>query len=62
MSDRVPKKGRPRIWAYGYQDLAAFLGTSVGAVRAAAAEDRLDPSSFDSIIAYRDMLRSRKTP
>lgn len=48
-SGLVPKAGRPRLWAYGYADLAVLLGTSVEGVRARVRRGTLDPSSLESI-------------
>jgi len=32
-SGLVPRGGRPRLWAYGYQDLAELFGVKVRTVR-----------------------------
>jgi hypothetical protein len=49
-SGLIPKKGRPRAWAYGYADLAELLGTTEGAVRQLVYAGRLVPDDLRSII------------
>ena len=57
-SDRVPEHAKlgpgrkPRLWAYGYADLAAALGMREGAVRMAVHARRFDPADLASIIAF----------
>lgn len=48
-SGLVPKAGRPLLWAYGYADLAALLGTTEEGVRSRVKRGSLDPSSLESI-------------
>lgn len=50
---RAPTKGRPKLWAYGYADLATFLGMTVGSLRIAVHEGRLDPSSLEELYRWR---------
>jgi hypothetical protein len=48
-SGRVPKRGRPRLWAYGYEDLAELFGTTPRAIRARVERGTLDPSDLEDI-------------
>lgn len=48
-SPRVPRRGRPRLWAYGYADLADLLDCSEGAVRQLVKRQRLDPRDLASV-------------
>ena len=48
-SGLVPKGGRPRLWAYGYADLAELLGTTQDGVRSRVKRGTLDPSDLVSI-------------
>ena len=48
-SGRVPKGGRPKLWAYGYQDLAELFGTSPEAIRQRVKRGTLDPSDLESV-------------
>jgi hypothetical protein len=48
---------QPRMWAYGYADLAALFGMREGAVRAAVARGKLVPGDLRSVAGY---LRSRE--
>lgn len=59
-SGRIPRKGRPRSWAYGYADLALLFGMSETAVRKAAKRDSFDPGSLASVIEYAARRRARK--
>lgn len=48
-SGAVPRAGRPRMWAYGYADLAKLFGTTPRAIRARVERGTLDPASLASI-------------
>lgn len=48
-SGRVPKGGRPRLWAYGYADLAQLFGTTTQAIRSRVQRGTLDPSDLEDI-------------
>jgi hypothetical protein len=48
-SGLVPKGGRPRLWAYGYADLAELLGTTQDGVRSRVKRGTLDPGDLVSI-------------
>jgi hypothetical protein len=52
ISERNPKVGRPRLWAFGYPDLAALFGMSDGGVRMAVARKQLDPTDLASIVKF----------
>ena len=49
-SSGVPQRGRPRLWAFGYVDLAALFGTSVDVVRKWVERGKLDPCRLQSIV------------
>lgn len=51
-STACPRKGRPRLFAYGYEDLGALLGMSAGAVRKAVSRGLFDPSDLRSVCEY----------
>jgi len=48
-SGLVPKGGRPRLWAYGYADLAALFETTPQAIRQRVLRGTLDPSDLEDI-------------
>jgi len=48
-SGKVPKGGRPRLWAYGYADLADLFDTTPRAIRARVERGTLDPSDLEDI-------------
>jgi len=48
----VGGKYRPKLWAYGYSDLADLFGLAEQSVRQAVSARRLDPSSLRSIVAF----------
>lgn len=48
-SGRVPKGGRPKLWAYGYQDLADLFEVEVQTVRKWCTQGRLDPERLETI-------------
>jgi len=48
----APPKGRTVLFAFGYADLAMWLGVTVGTIRNLVSEGKLDPTSFDSIVEY----------
>jgi hypothetical protein len=50
-SPLVPRRGRPRLWAYGYADLAALFGTTEGVLRKEVCERRFDPSDLRAVAA-----------
>lgn len=50
-SSITPRKGRPRLWAFGYADLAQLLGRSEAAVRQLVARGRIDPRDLASVCA-----------
>lgn len=52
VSEHAARRGRPRLWAYGYADLALLFGMKEPAVRRAVADGRLDPSSLQSVLAF----------
>lgn len=47
----IPRRGRPRLWAYGYADLAQLLGCSESAVRQLVARQRINPRDLSSVCA-----------
>lgn len=60
MAKRLPRRSvitssplrsgeRLRLWAYGYADLAALLGTTEGAVRQLVRRGRLDPKDLRAV-------------
>jgi hypothetical protein len=51
-SARVPRRGRPKLWAYGYADLALLFGMQEAAVRQAVKRQRLDPGSLASVVDF----------
>lgn len=51
VSNLVPRRGRPRLWGYGYADLALLLGCSEAAVRQLAARRVFDPACLGSVFA-----------
>ena len=59
-SGLVPRHGRPRLWAYGYADLAKLFGISEGAVRQLVAAKRFEPSSLASIVEYSARLGAKR--
>ena len=58
-SGLTPKRGRPRLWAYGYADLAALFGMNEAAIRWHVREGNFDPSSLESVLAFADRRRKR---
>jgi prophage antirepressor-like protein len=48
-SGKVPHKGRPRMWAFGYADLAELLGITEQSVRNMVAQGKLDPTSLEAL-------------
>ncbi len=54
VSERVkcPRRGgrQSRLWAFGYEDMAALLGVSVGVVRMYISTKQLDPTSLESLV------------
>jgi len=48
-SGKVPKAGRPKLWAYGYADLAALFETTEAGIRQRVVRGTLDPSSLEDI-------------
>jgi hypothetical protein len=67
VSERVPDTGPTKLWAYGYADLAAFIGMTEAAVRKAVQEKRLDPTSLIDIFevwadARNYVLKRRSQP
>ena len=48
-SGKVPKGGRPRLWAYGYEDLAELFDTTPEAMRQRVKRGTLDPGDLDDI-------------
>lgn len=50
-SPLIPRRGRPRLWAFGYADLAQLFGCSEGAVRQLVKRDRLNPRDLASVCA-----------
>lgn len=49
---RRPGRGRPRIWGYGYPELATLLGMSQVAVRQAVFMKRFDPGDLVSVATF----------
>ena len=54
--------GRRKLWAYGYREVARFLGTSEGAVRQAVLEGRLHMDSLESLHALKLRETTRRAP
>jgi hypothetical protein len=56
VSHLVPRSKRggswPRLWAYGYADLARLVGKSEDAVRHDVQRGNVDPVDLASVIAY----------
>ena len=48
-SGKVPKGGRPKLWAYGYEDLAELFGTTVEGIRQRVKRETLDPGDLEDI-------------
>ena len=59
IAEGAPSKGR--LWAFGYPDLAAFLGMSEDAVRQSVSRNQLDPARLESIYAFK-VLREVQDP
>ncbi len=58
---RRGRQGRPAIFAYGYGDLADFLGfRNIGSVRNAVSKGLFDPANLESIFAFKARARKRK--
>jgi len=56
-SGLVPKGGRPRLWAYGYADLAELLGTTTEGIRCRVKRGTLDPGDLDDVCrAYHERV------
>lgn len=49
VSDLVKKRGRPRVWGYGYGDLAKLLGKSEVAVRQDVKRGRYNPGALGEV-------------
>lgn len=62
MRNRGAKTGAVKLFAYGYDHIAAVTGFRKSGIQKAVEEGRLDPRSLASIIAYaaRDPRRLRK--
>lgn len=56
VSQLVPHSKRggswPRLWAYGYSDLACLVGKSEDAIRHDVLRGRVNPSDLASVVAY----------
>lgn len=61
VSTRVRTRGRPRLFAFGYPDLAELFGVSEVAVRQMVRRGFFDPKSLSSIVAYANR-RAAKRP
>ncbi len=48
---RNPGRAKRRLWAYGYAEIALYLGVTEQAVRTAVHRGHLDPSSLESLHA-----------
>lgn len=59
-STLLPSRGRPRIWGYGYADLAVLFDMSEPMVRYHVNKRHLDPSSLESIIEFAQQRRAGK--
>lgn len=59
-SSLIPSRGRPRLWGYGYADLAVLFDMSEPMVRYHVAKKHLDPSSLESIIEFVQQRRAGK--
>jgi hypothetical protein len=51
VSTIAARRGRPRLWAFGYADLAQLPDCSEGAVRQLVKRDRLNPRDLASVCA-----------
>jgi hypothetical protein len=61
ISDRVPRKGRPRIWGFGYADFAELLGTTPESARQLVLKGKFNPADLRSICEFwRNNPRYRK--
>ena len=59
-SPLIPSRGRPRVWGYGYADLAVLFNMSEAMVRYHVNKKHLDPSNLESIIAFAQKRRAEK--
>jgi hypothetical protein len=48
-SGLVPKGGRPKLWAYGYEDLAQLFGTTAEGIRCRVKRGTFDPGDLEDI-------------
>lgn len=53
VSDRVLPNRSVRLWAFGYADLAAFLGMKEDAIRQAVNRGTFDPGDLSSLHAFK---------
>ena len=49
LSRCTPDKGRPRLWAFGFDELGAILGLSALRVRRMIAAGKLDPGDLHAV-------------
>lgn len=63
MLDNTPRRGRPKLWAYGFKTIANASGMTVDSVRKACLSrnnnaPELDPNDFESVIRFVTKRRS----
>lgn len=44
--------GHPKLWAFGYPELAALFGMSLPATRQAVSRERVDPADLANLVAF----------
>ena len=49
VSGRVPKRGRPRYWAFGFADFADLFGVKPEGLRSMLRRREFDPKSLKSL-------------
>jgi hypothetical protein len=54
---RCPERADTKLWAFGYADLADFIGCTENTIRGAVSRGHLDPGSLESIFAYKEGRR-----
>ncbi len=62
VSKLAARRGRPRLWAFGYADLARLLGCSEMAVRKLVQRGRLDPLDLAALFAEWRSRAARAQP
>lgn len=55
------RRGRRRLWAFGYEALAALTGLSEGSLRNMVAAGTLDPANLEAVVEL-TLRRGRPSP